>query len=454
MATLTNAPVILTPTQVADQIQDSFDQHLGLITVQGEVAGMVTANSGHTYLKLKDKKSELKAIIWRYNLTKSGGSAIQNGLMVLAKGKLAVYAARGEYQLIIDRILPKGEGALSLAFELLKKKLETEGLFNPERKRPLPDRPGRVALLAAAGSAAASDFITTSVQRYGEAWISLFSVRVQGKGAAEEMAEALELLNTDGHFDLVVMTRGGGSLEDLWAYNEEILVRAVANSRLPILAAVGHSTDISLVELAADYKAITPTAAAEAVFPNDIDRLDKLMALVNLLKQSTKDIFNHKKGQLQLNISRLGNLRYKLSQFAQLLDSHLLKLEKSVSNLIISSKSQLKALTKALEYKSPQRDQAIKRQSLEMLEKNMTASLLLLLKTKKNELNWAINSLDLVSPLTILTRGYAVVTEAEGRVVRSVDQVRLDQELELRLAEGRLKAKVVEKLPTVSDLPG
>jgi exodeoxyribonuclease VII large subunit len=435
---------ILTPTLVSDLIQANFDNYIGTIMVEGEITGFLTANSGHTYLQLKDKKSLLKGVIWRYNMTKSGASAVQNGMDVLAKGRLTVYAPRGEYQLIIERIMPKGEGALSRAFEILKKKLETEGLFNPERKRSLPVVPVRVALLAASGSAAYSDFVQTAFKRCAGAWISLFSTRVQGKGAAEEMAEALELLNTWGGFDLVVMTRGGGSLEDLWSYNEEVLVRAVANSRIPVLAAIGHSTDLSLVEMAADHKAITPTAAAETVFPSDIERLDVLGGLLNHLKMVTKGRLQAKKSELQQNIAHLGSFKYRLNQFAQTLDSRLMSLENSVSKLLASSRSQLEALTRALEYKSPRRDQAMKRQALEILVKDLLANAKNLITTRQNGLNWQINALELVSPLSILTRGYAVVTDDQGRVVRSASQTRPGQNLGLRLAEGHLTAKVID----------
>jgi exodeoxyribonuclease VII large subunit len=258
---------ILTPTGLNNRLQAAFDRHIGTVWVSGEIAGASRPSSGHTYFSLKDSHSLVKAVIWRSRLPKAGGP-VGNGLKVLAKGTLTIYPPRGDYQLIVDYIEPQGEGALRLAYEKLLARLSAEGLFKPERRRPLPFWPQKVALLTASGGAARLDFLASAVKRCPSASVSFYPVRVQGAGAAEEIAQALADLNQWGGFDLAVITRGGGSLEDLWAFNEEVLVRAVAASRVPVLAAVGHSTDLSLVELAADSRAITPTAAAEAVFRN------------------------------------------------------------------------------------------------------------------------------------------------------------------------------------------
>ncbi|MDR0621346.1 MAG: exodeoxyribonuclease VII large subunit [Deltaproteobacteria bacterium] len=446
-------PKLYTPTELANLIQSTFTRHVGQINLIGEVSSLVVANSGHAYLQIKDKSAMIKGVVWRSSKISSGISAIQSGLMVQAKGKLSNYAPKSEYQLTIDRIVPMGEGSLSLAFEKLKLKLGNEGLFQPERKREIAKSPRRVALLAAAGSAAVSDFLTTSVERHRGAWISLFSVRVQGKGAAEEMAEALELINGWGGFDLVVMTRGGGSLEDLWAYNEEILVRAVANSRLPILAAVGHSTDLSLVEMAADARAITPTAAAETVYPLDSDLLAEIDDHLTRLKNLAKTRLLAKRGQLQSHIGQLGQLRYKLNNFSQLIDSSLMKLENSVRKLIAASRSRLEALTVSLDHKSPHRDQALKREKLDLLRKNLISRANGLTQAKRAKLDWLMNALNLVSPLNVLTRGYAVATAPDGRVIRSADQVQIGHTIDVRLAEGTLKAQVQETSPAPAKTP-
>ncbi|MDR2302776.1 MAG: exodeoxyribonuclease VII large subunit [Deltaproteobacteria bacterium] len=436
---------IYTPSQVGDLVQFNFDAHIGQITLAGEVGSLATPNSGHVYLEIKDKAAMVKGVIWRASKHSSGVSAIQTGMMVQARGRLRIYGPRSEYQLNVEKIMPMGEGALSLAFEKLKKKLGAEGLFAPERKRPIPETPRRVVLVGSAGSAAVNDFLTTSVKRRKGAWISLFPTRVQGKGAAEEMAEALSLINSRGDFDLVVMTRGGGSLEDLWSYNEEVLVRAVANSRLPILAAIGHSTDLSLVEMAADAKAITPTAAAEAVFALDSERLGQVKQRLNELKNLTKNRILVKKSQLQSQIGNLGKLRYKINYFSQLLDSLLMKLENSVKNLMASSRNKLATLTNKLEYKSPYRDQIQKRQTLERLSKALLDSAKKTIGDKRQKLRLLTVTLDLVSPKNTLKRGYAVVAGPDGRVLHRAALADLGQKLQVLLAEGRLLVEVLDK---------
>ncbi|MDR3135647.1 MAG: exodeoxyribonuclease VII large subunit [Deltaproteobacteria bacterium] len=442
MATARTNTRVMTPSEVADAIQLTLDASVGPVSIEGEVSGLAFASSGHVYFQLKDSRAIIKAVVWRHSKMPSGVTAIQGGMMVLARGRISVYGPRSEYQVIVERVAPKGEGALSQAFEILKKKLEAEGLFNPERKREIPLAPRRVALLAAAGSAAASDFITTSVKRCKGAWISQLPVRVQGKGAAEEMAMALAALNSSGDFDLVVMTRGGGSLEDLWAYNEEVLVRAVAASRLPVLAAVGHSTDLSLAEMAADKKAITPTAAAEAVFPLDSDRLDQLAERLGRLGNLALNLLLAKENQLQQNIGRLGNLRYKLGYFSQLLDGSAMRLENLAKNVLVASKNKLESLAKALGHKSPQRDQELKAQRLEALRNGLLSAARKALEAKQERLGWLTGALGLVSPLNVLTRGYAVITGPDGRVIRSASQASPGQVLEARLSDGSLKAKV------------
>ncbi|MDR2367794.1 MAG: exodeoxyribonuclease VII large subunit [Deltaproteobacteria bacterium] len=444
---------VYTPSELTDLIHSTFARHVGTVTVAGEVSSMTIANSGHAYLEIRDKKAMIKGTVWKSSRVSSGFSAIQKGLMVQARGKLTNYGPRSEYQISIDRIVPMGEGSLSLAYEKLKKKLDGEGLFAPGRKRPFPRPPRRVALLASAGSAAANDFIETSVKRCRGAWISLFSVRVQGKGAAEEMAGALELLNSWGGFDLAVMTRGGGSLEDLWAYNEEILVRAVANSRLPVLAAVGHSTDLSLVEMAADAQAITPTAAAEAVYPLDSDRLAQVGDILSTLSNLARDVFRARRDRLQSDMARLGQLRYKLNYFSQLIDTYLINLENAVRKLITSSRNELSAAVASLEHKSPRRDQAQKRQNLALLVARLESAAAKALEAKRLNLSWLANSLNLVSPLNTLTRGYSVVTGPDGKVISAADQAEVGQELTVILALGKLRARVTEKIDAEKTAP-
>ncbi|MDR0355983.1 MAG: exodeoxyribonuclease VII large subunit [Deltaproteobacteria bacterium] len=432
----------VTPTQLTKRILDDFKQNFSDLVVEGEISGLTRASSGHVYLQLKDESSNVKAVIWRSSVPGSGLGSVKDGLKALAYGYLSVYGPRSEYQLIVSKIRPHGAGSLSQAYELLKKKLFDEGLFKAERKRALPYPPRRVALLASNGSAAVRDFLQTAVRRHRGAWISLYPVQVQGRGAAEEMARALEDVNSWGDFDLVVITRGGGSMEDLWAFNEELLVRAVANSRVPVLAAIGHSTDSPLVEMAADAKAITPTDAANVVFPRDEERLRLLSFQMDELARRTRDRLKDKGRQLSESVQQLGQFTYHLKSCAQTIDNCLFRLRSSVLAYIGDCRNKLNQLSRDLERLSPARDLAWKEERLLKLLTALNKAGDQFLETRKRRLQIGLNALELLSPLSILNRGYAVVSNESGGVVRSVAELSPGQLISIRLPDGKMPAAI------------
>jgi exodeoxyribonuclease VII large subunit len=433
---------ILTPSIVAERIQLNFDNHIKTIWVEGEINSLARPASGHLYFQLKDAKAVLKAVIWRGRLIQSGGKVAQDGLKVLARGSLAVYPPRGEYQMMVDHLEPLGEGALRLAFEKLKKRLADEGLFDEARKRPLPFFPKKIALLSSLGSAAAKDFITTAVKRHKGIHISLYPVRVQGAGAALEMVQALADINDWGGFDLIVLSRGGGSLEDLWAFNEEVLVKAVASSRTTTLAAIGHSTDLSLVEMAADLKAITPTEAAEKAVPSDERLLEGLAAIPKNLYAAANSIFKAQANKLLLLWRRLLRFESRLLAAAQTLDNLTSRLHQAALQRTSTAGAHLAALTKELELKSPIRELHSRRTKLNFISHNLLVEGRRKMERKKTRLESATERLKLVSPLGILERGYAVVTNSEGRLIRASDQLSIGEVFKVRLAKGELTAKV------------
>ncbi|MDR2422522.1 MAG: exodeoxyribonuclease VII large subunit [Deltaproteobacteria bacterium] len=434
---------ILTPKGLCDLLQDHFDQSLGPVWLAGEIASLARPASGHAYFALKDAQALVKAVAWKSRIPRLGGP-LENGLSVLAKGTLAVYAPRGEWQLIVERLEPQGAGALRQAYEKLFKRLGAEGLFNPERKRPRPFWPRRLALLTAAGGAARQDFLATALKRCPSAAIAFYPVRVQGAGAAEEIAEALADLNQWGGFDLAVVTRGGGSLEDLWAFNEEVLVRAVAASRLPVLAAIGHSTDESLVELAADGRAITPTAAAEAAFPD-------LRVLAEGLTGQRRRLLAGLAASLGRSQTRLRSLTNRLSRFEtqarlrrQALDNLTASLAKAGRRCLGLARLSLESLVKHLAYRSPA--QALKRDwtGLAALARSLPQAYGRQLTDRRQGLLALKDRLSLVSPLGVLSRGYALVLAADGQILRSATQAAPGDLIRARLAQGGLTARVVE----------
>jgi len=257
---------VFSVSEITGAVRRTLEAGYGSVRVRGEITNLRRPASGHLYFALKDEAAQLKAVLFR-------GSAVglrflpADGLEVVAEGELTVYEARGDLQILVRRMLPSGVGALMQAFERLRRKLEAEGLFDPARKRPLPAYPRTLAFITSASGAAVRDLLQVTARRWPTARRVIVPVRVQGEGAAAEIARALDRVNRWGEADVVVVGRGGGSLEDLWAFNEEEVVRAVVASRVPVVSAVGHETDVTLCDLAADLRAPTPSAAAELIVP-------------------------------------------------------------------------------------------------------------------------------------------------------------------------------------------
>jgi exodeoxyribonuclease VII large subunit len=435
---------IYTPTSLTAAIESSFKQNFKRIYVEGEITGRFRQDSGHVYFYLNDARSKVKAIVWKGNPSKAGSIA-ENGLKVIARGYLTTYYARSEYQLIVETMEPKGEGALRLAFEKMKARLQAEGIFNPERKRKLPFWPKRVALLTSAKGAAVEDFIKTAIKRCPQAAITLYPVKVQGEGAALEMAEAVKNINEWGGFDLIVMTRGGGSLEDLWAFNEEVLVRAVSTSRTLTFAAIGHATDLSLVEMAADGSAITPTSAAETVFP-DTKRLqeDIEQTTARLVKSVHEKVKGLDRENSELLLRILTSLKLRLHHEGVAVANFAELLMRSVKVAIERARGQLEGLHEKLFWLSPNRQ--LQRQREEYLS---IASKLLKMKGKillpyRQELNHAADRLQLVSPLGVLTRGYSIALKPDGGVIRSASALSPGESFFVRFSQGQVKARAEE----------
>ena len=463
---------IFTPASLAARLQADFDRDLGPVWVEGEISELSLPYSGHAYFSLKEKtrgqEAAVKAVMWKGRRPYAGG-ALSEGMSVLAKGRLAIYAPRGELQLVVDYLEPKGEGALRLAFEKLKARLEAEGLFAEERKRPLPYWPARVAVISSPSGAAVRDFLKSALRRRPGAAISLYPVRVQGGGAAPEIATALEDLNAWGTFDLIVLTRGGGSLSDLWPFNEEAVVRAVAASRTPTLAAIGHSTDLTLAELAADRRAITPTAAAETVFRDQLLLLEHLAGLEARLFRVANAALAGRKGRLEallgrqaralINkyagnranlealINRLGRFEDRLGRAGQRLDDLVRRLAPAAGAVLERRERPWRALADSLRHLSPQGLLAARRRDLAALEDELSRGLESRLSDSARRLELLLARLSALSPQGILDRGYALVSRASDSspALRAGD-LEKGELLDIRLRQGCLTAEVKDIL--------
>ncbi len=393
---------VFTVRELTLVIKSLMEETFPLVWVEGEIANLRFPASGHVYFTLRDKGASLRAVLFR-NQRLWVPFDLEDGLHVLCLGHISVYEPRGEYQLVVQVIEPKGLGALQLALEQLKRKLAEEGLFDESRKRRLPLLPRTVGLVTSLSGAALRDFLKVSLARFPQAKIRICPVRVQGEGAAQEIARAIALLGGDPEVEVIVITRGGGSLEDLWAFNEEVVVRAVYASPVPVVSAVGHEIDYTLCDLVADARAPTPTAAAQLVFPLERDLRERLSSLEVRLKEALLKKTSQSRLRLQDLSRRLRDPRQELRDQAR----HLKELTRALNQgcRIILEK---------------------KRQRLESLAKHLQA----------------------VSPLAILARGYSVVRKwPEGDIVRKALDLSPNDEIEILLSQGRIRAVVREVEP-------
>lgn len=390
---------VLTISELTRRVKDLIEGRFPSVCVVGEISNCTKARSGHVYLTLKDDEAQIRAILWRSRAARLKYE-LHDGLEVIAAGGLEVYQPRGTYQLIVEELVPQGIGALELAFRQLQEKLAAEGLFDVERKRPLPRFPRRIALVTSPTGAAVRDMLQVITRRWPAADLVIVPVKVQGEGAAEEIAAALRTVHRIPEVDVVVTGRGGGSLEDLWAFNEESVARAVFHCARPVISAVGHEVDVSIADLVADRRALTPSEAAELIVPDRGEILHELGRLQDRLTAGLRD----RAGRARLQLDALASrqvLRRPLDRVRDL-NSRLVEL-----------------------------DARLKRTMQRRLE-----------QARHNVASLA-NSLEALSPLKVLQRGYSITRRADnGRVVRNTEEVATGDDILTILEHGRVRSRV------------
>jgi len=371
--------------------------------VQGEISNLSRPASGHIYFTLKDSGAALKCVIWKGDAARLRGIPMQDGLSIEAHGKIGVYEPGGQYQLYVDIVRPSGEGALYAEYLRLKAMLEAEGLFASERKREIPQFPRKIGILTSPTGAALRDMLNTLRRRMPLAEVILAPSAVQGEAAPLELVAGLQKLNDLFQPDVILVARGGGSIEDLWAFNDERIVRAVAGSAAPVISGVGHETDFTLTDLAADLRAPTPTAAAE------------LATAISL---------NDLAGYIRNAAGQLGN---------------------SILTLLDEKANALEQINGRMRYVSPARRLVTERQRVDEAGQRMARALGGRLKLENAQLKGLAQRLESLNPLAILRRGYAVVTlEESGKVVLTASQAEAGGDIRVRLAEGEIKARVTK----------
>lgn len=435
---------VLTPSQLTRRARDLLEDTFGLIWLEGEISNFARPASGHLYFSLKDGGAQVRCAMFKPKSTLLRFRPA-DGMQVLARARVSLYEARGEFQLIVEHLEEAGEGALRREFERLKALLAAEGLFSAERKRPLPRFPRRIAVVTSATGAAVRDVLSVLARRYPLLAVDIVPVPVQGKDAPPAIVAALRRLGTAARHDLLLLTRGGGSIEDLWAFNDEGVARAIHASPLPVIAAIGHETDFTIADFVADLRAPTPSAAAELIAPDAgelgrqlLQRSQRLRLLLQRRLQQHQQSLDRLYAQLQ---ARSPGQRLQLGR------SRLAELQLRLRHALLQGRQQRRERLASLEARlwrqAPQQRLQRARSALahqrELLQHRLRAGL----DTRRARLAELARALHAVSPLAVLARGYALLQDAqEGRVIRSPADTRPGALLRARLAEGELHLRV------------
>ena len=434
---------VFTVSELTRAVKDTLEGRFGGLWVEGEISNLRSHTSGHVYFTLKDEEAQIRAVLFRSRVRRVRFEPV-DGLHVLAFGRLDVYAVRGEYQLVCEVLEPKGVGALQLAFEQLKARLLAEGLFDAARKRPLPALPRRVGLVTSPTGAAVRDFLRIITRRFAGLQVLVCPVRVQGETAAGEIAAALSTLNRLGNLDVIVLARGGGSLEDLWAFNEEAVARAIAASKIPVISAVGHETDVTIADFVADLRAPTPSAAAELVVREKTELQRQLAALRARLAQGM--------GQRWRRLAdRLADFRRRrvltdpgrpLRDWARRVDDLGARLGGAMARHDRRARERLERAARALRpglLAAPVRHQ---RRLAGQLGGRLERGARDAAARRRRAVEALAARLGGLSPLACLARGYAIAALPTGAVLTRADQVRPGERVTVRLHEGSLGCRV------------
>lgn len=434
---------IISVSEFTHNIKDLLENNYRFIAIRGEVSNLRTPYSGHSYFTLKDESAQIRAVIFK-NQKKYLVNPIQDGTTIICHGRISLYEPRGEYQIIIDTVDEDGHGALQVKFEALKKRLANKGYFDNSIKKTIPSLPKAVAIITSATGAAFQDFLKIYRQRESATKIQLVPVRVQGLQAGREIADAIKLVNNmTTTVDVIVLCRGGGSIEDLWSFNEEIVADAIYKSKIPILTGVGHETDTTIADFCGDYRVATPTGAAEHILFDSKQLKEQVQSFKDrLLKLINQTISQHEVHLKHLNksISRTSTHLIERSQFrVELATSYL---EKSIFDIFSQKETQLTANTAQLNKQAPLHKIDLNQQHLNHLKERLKQQILRNLENKKDQLATQSALLNSVSPLNTLSRGYSVVFDGQKNIIANSKNVTIGDDISIRLAKGEIACKV------------
>lgn len=441
-------------SELTTQIRGTLEKGFAGVWVEGEISNFRAHNSGHWYFTLKDEFAQLRSACYRSSNQRIR-FRLEDGLLVRARGRLSVYEPKGEYQLIVESLEPVGAGALQLAFEQTKARLQKEGLFAPELKRAIPMFPRRVAVVTSADGAAIRDIVQVISRRTRTVHILIASARVQGEGAPHEIVRAIRFLNEhhqralrdgqlDAGIDVMIVGRGGGSIEDLWAFNEEMVARAIRNSAIPVISAVGHETDFTIADFVADLRAPTPSAAAEIVAAHEAELCTRLAALTGTLSRTMRYRIAGARNEVQelVHSPAFEAVTARLRAGANAIETADYRLTAAMKSEIQNANRRLAAAAHGLSPAQLRSIAAAARTRFESLNRARDTAISNRMKTVTQQLAMAAAALDAMSPLKVLERGYSIAHNSSGEVIRDAGRVSAGDELRLRLWNGSLDCRV------------
>ncbi len=435
-------PKIYTVSALTAEIKSILEEEFDFIWVEGEISNFAHPSSGHYYMSLKDENAQIRAVMFKPQAHYLKFIP-ENGMKVIVRGRIGLYEPRGEYQIILDYIEPLGVGALAAAFEQVKKKLSLEGVFDEEKKRPIPFLSKRIAVITSPSGAAVRDFLRISYRRTPNLDVTIVPVRVQGDEAAADIVEALDIVNRELDVDVIVLTRGGGSLEDLWPFNQEEIAYAIRRSTIPVVSAVGHEVDLTISDLAADLRAPTPSGAAELVVKEKENLEKNIKSLSSRLEMVLHSIIERIRDRVKYLSSRIRDPRRNLADIWLRLDEIYNRLLKIGKICINDNLKYLKAVNETLVLNSPSHNITMLSQELAFHNRSLTQALKGYLDKKRGSIHSIKDRLDSLNPLSILQRGYSITRKLpEMNIVKDSMQVKTGDEINILLARGTIKGLV------------
>lgn len=436
-----NHSTAISVSELNHQVRSLLENSFMTLRVEGEISNLARPSSGHWYFTLKDDRAQVRCAMFR-NRNQQVRFALKEGDQVIVQAKVSLYEGRGDFQLICERMHESGLGKLQQAYEALKQKLAAEGLFETGRKRALPAPARHIGVITSPTGAAIHDILTVLQRRCPALPVALYPTAVQGAEAAGQIVRAIALANRDQRCDVLIIGRGGGSLEDLWPFNEEVVARAIAASAIPVVSAVGHEVDVSISDLVADLRAPTPSAAAELISPDQQAQLHNLQSLQRRLQRQTRIQLAHRQERLSHLRMRLRHPGERLREQSQRLDQLEIRLQRALQQRLSAGAQRLEALEQRLQQVTPSRLLRHKAQQLFPLQQRLRSAIHHQLQHQQLRLQGLGRELNSVSPLATLERGYAIIQNTEGAAITDSAQVTQGELLHTRLHRGNLICRV------------